>query len=75
MITRSMLPICEIFEMADMAQTYPGSGELNWGEISFDALFDWVTIQKTTGAQDLFSLDVESVKGCFERWWKRESGL
>ena len=61
----------EIKESADMAETYPESEVLNWGEISFDTLLDWVTQQKTTGEQDVFLLDVESVKGCFERWWKR----
>ena len=61
----------EIKESADMAETFPESEVLNWGEISFDTLLDWVTQQKTDGEQDVFSLDVESVKCCFERWWKR----
>jgi hypothetical protein len=63
----------EIKESADMAETFPESEVLNWGEISFDTLLDWVTQQKTDGEQDVFSLDVESVKGCFERWWKRSN--
>ena len=73
MVVRNMQTMREIKESADMAETYPESGVLNWGEISFDTLIDWVTHQKTTGEQDVFSLDVESVKGCFERWWRRSN--
>ena len=58
-----------------MAETYPGSCELNWGEIAFDTLHAWVTHQKSAGDMDVFNLDVESVKGCFERWWKRENTI
>lgn len=65
----------EIKDSADMAETYPGSCELNWGEISFDTLHAWVTHQKSAGDMDVFNLDVESVKGCFERWWKRENTI
>ena len=73
MTVRTMQTMSEIKAWADMAETYPESGELNWCEISFDALLDWVTHEKNSGSQDLFSLDLESVKGCFERWWKRQN--
>ena len=53
-----------------MAETWPGSGVLNWGEIGFKTLAAWVALnpQQTVAATDTF--DVESVKGMFEEWWR-----
>jgi hypothetical protein len=61
----------EIREHADMAETWPGSGVLNWGEIGWLVLADWVTLSVDAAGDYVLTLyDVESVKGCFERWWK-----
>ncbi len=61
----------EIKEAADMAETFPGSGVLNWGEIGFKALAEWVALnpQQTAAATETF--DVESVKAMFEDWWRK----
>lgn len=67
-----LMTLKEIKENADWAETYPGSGELNFGEVGFTALSDWVTQIQDEG---LSSCDVESVKMEFEKWWKRENGL
>jgi len=62
-----------IKDAADFAETYPGSGELNWGEVSFDALASWVRqhpfYMSTVPTKDF---DVESVKRMFESWWQAE---
>ena len=64
------MTIAEIKDDADMAETWPGSGVLNWGEIGFKTLAAWVALnpQQTVAATDTF--DVESVKGMFEEWWR-----
>jgi len=66
----------EIKEAADMAETFPGSGVLNWGEIGFKALSAWVAKfnwqMPTTGDGILTeTFDVESVKAMFEDWWRK----
>lgn len=66
----------EIKEAADMAETFPGSGVLNWGEIGFEALASWVKKfnwqTPATGGRILTErFDVESVKGMFEDWWRK----
>ena len=67
----------EIRETADMAETFPNSGKLNFGEISFRTLLEWVMIKKVSDTNtplDMF--DVESVKDMFQEWWleqKKES--
>ena len=61
----------DIKDAADMAETWPGSGVLDWGEVPWQALADWVTLSVDIGGDAaLLTYDVESVKGCFERWWK-----
>ena len=64
------MTIDEIKDDADMAETYPGSGVLNWGEIGFKTLAAWVNMhpQQWVAATEVF--DVESVKGLFEEWWR-----
>jgi hypothetical protein len=63
--------MADIKDHADTAETWPGSGVLNWGEIGWEALTAWVTLSVEIGGDaGLPSCDVESVKGCFERWWK-----
>lgn len=61
----------EIKEHADMAETLPGSGVLNWDEIGWGALSAWVTLSVEIGGDaTLPDCDVESVKGLFEEWWR-----
>lgn len=64
------MTIAEIKDDTDMAETWPGSGVLNWGEIGFKTLAAWVALnpQQTVAATETF--DVESVKGMFEHWWR-----
>ena len=38
------MTIAEIKDDADMAETWPGSGVLNWGEIGFKTLAAWVAL-------------------------------
>jgi hypothetical protein len=68
----------EIKDDADMAETFPGSGELNWGEVGFKALAAWVDRYnwQGTGKSGVRTecFDVESVKGMFEKWWKEQNG-
>jgi hypothetical protein len=68
----------EMKEDADMAETWPGSGVLNWGEIGFDTLAAWVQLfnWQTTSDEAIRTetFDVESVKGMFEDWWRKERG-
>ena len=65
------LSMADIRDHADMAETYPGSGVLNWGEVGWKALSAWVTLSvEIAGDAALPTYDVESVKGCFERWWR-----
>ena len=60
----------EIMENADMAETWPDSGKLNWGEVSMATLCEWVKLNKNTDA-----FDVESVKGMFEAWWRYQNRI
>jgi hypothetical protein len=63
--------LASIKDHADMAETYPGSGALNWGEIGWEALSAFVALSvEIAGDATLPECDVESVKGEFERWWK-----
>lgn len=63
--------MADIKEHANMAETFPGSGVLNWGEIEWEALASWVALSVEIGGDAAMpSMDVESVKGCFERWWE-----
>ena len=63
----------EIREAADMAETFPGSGVLNWGEMNMQAFCDWVA---QVAPQDVGTdhpvgvFDVESVQGMFDCWWR-----
>jgi len=62
----------QIKDNADMAETYPESGVLNWGEISFETLSEWVRLnprQKHSFTEDF---DVESVKSMFYELWKEQ---
>jgi hypothetical protein len=63
----------EIKDDADMAETYPGSGELNWGEVGFKTLVAWVASHSHQGKTKTYDFDVESVKGMFEKWWKEQN--
>lgn len=63
--------MADIKENADMAETWPGSGVLNWGEIGWGALSAWVTLSVAIGGDaTLPEYDVESVKSMFEEWWR-----
>lgn len=63
--------MADIKENADMAETWPGSGILNWGEIGWGALSAWVTLSVEIGGDaTLPEYDVESVKSMFEEWWR-----
>lgn len=54
----------KIMDAANMAETHPGSGRLNWGEVPFSALAAWVDLHPQWSV-----FDVESVRGAFEDWW------
>lgn len=64
------MTIEEIKDAADMAETWPGSGLLNWGEIGFDTLAAWVALYPKQEVAATETFDVESVKDMFEEWWK-----
>jgi hypothetical protein len=64
------MTIEQIKDNADLAETYPESGELNLNEISFETLAAWVyhfPKQKVAFTEDF---DVISVCRMFEEWWK-----
>ena len=60
----------QIEDAADMAETWPGSNELNWGEIGFGELAAWVALNPDQSVAKTAEFDVESVKGMFEEWWR-----
>jgi hypothetical protein len=60
----------EIKDAADMAETWPGSGTLDFAELSFRVLAEWA--MNTDHAR---GLDVESVTVMFERWWRAEKTI
>lgn len=60
----------QIKENADNAETYPESGNLNWGEISFETLAAWVHHFPRQNIAFTEDFDVISVCGMFEQWWK-----
>ena len=60
----------EIKDNADMAETYPDSGKLNWQEIEFATLAAWVELNPQQKTADTATFDIESVKGMFEAWWR-----
>ena len=68
------MTMAEIYDNAEMAETYPGSGELNWGEVSFATLAAWVALHPMQTSTFTERFDVESVKGMFEQWWKEHKG-
>ena len=57
----------EIKDAADMAETWPGSQKLEFGELPFRVLVEWAM-----KSGDVVGLDVESVKHMFGRWWRAE---
>ena len=57
----------EIKDAADMAETWPGSQRLDFGELPFRVLVEWD--MKSGGAT---GFDVASVTDMFERWWRAE---
>jgi len=70
------MTVDEIKENADMAETWPGSGKLNWGEIGFNTLAAWVAEFNWADASESLRteiFDVESVKGMFEDWWRTQN--
>ena len=67
------MTVPEILEAASMAETYPGSRELNWGEIGWKTLEAWVHHRVSGGDGSLVDLDICSIQGAFERWWKARS--
>jgi hypothetical protein len=67
------MTIQELKEAGDMAETYPNSGVINFGEISWLTLEAWVNNRISIGYVSAKYLDVESIKDEFERWWKREN--
>lgn len=66
----------EIMDNADMAETWPDSGKLNWGKISMATLCDWVRFMRFVfyiqHNKDIEGFDVETVKGMFEEWWQNK---
>jgi hypothetical protein len=60
----------EIRAAADMAETRPGSGILEFGELPFRVLAEWAM-----NTDDMRGFDVESVKHMFERWWRVEKTI
>jgi hypothetical protein len=60
----------EIIDGLDGAETYPGSHELNWREVSFKTLAAWVALHPQRTVLKTEDFDVESVKGMVESWWK-----
>ena len=61
----------EIRDNADRAETFPGSGKLNWSEISLKTLIAWADLYPNPGLDKTINFDVENVKIMFEAWWKR----
>jgi hypothetical protein len=57
----------EIRDAADMAETWPGSRTLEFGELPLVVLAEWASKAGVT-----VDTDVESVKHMFERWWRAE---
>ena len=52
-----------IKEALDRAETYDGSGEIDWSEVSVQTIFDFARIN------NLLTMDIESVQGIMlERW-------
>lgn len=67
------MTLAQIKENADMAETWPDSGVLNFGEIGIDTLSAWVEIYNWQGDIRTDTFDIESIKGMFEDWWKNEN--
>ena len=70
------MTVDEIKENADMAETWPGSGKLNWGEVGFNTLAAWVAEFNWADASEGLrteTFDVESVKCMFEAWWHTQN--
>lgn len=63
------MTLAEIMDHADMAETCPGSGVLDWGEVSFAALAAWVAWKPNQYPARTETFDVESVQRMFEDWW------
>ena len=63
----------EIMAVADMAETWPGSGALNWNEVPFGVLAAWVAKHPGNKAMPTRGFDVESVKDMFQTWWSKQS--
>lgn len=63
----------QIKDNADIAETYPESGILNWGEISFETIAEWVRQNPRQESAFTEDFDVESVKSMFYEWWKSTS--
>lgn len=61
----------EIRDNADRAETFLGSGRLNWSEISLKTLIAWADLYPNPRLDKTINFDVESVKIMFEGWWKR----
>lgn len=59
---------------ADMAEKWPGATVLNFGELPFWALAAWVALTPQQAVDRTENIDVESVKGMFEDWWRAENG-
>jgi hypothetical protein len=65
------MTIQEVKEAADMAETYPNSGELNFREIGWSTLERWVKHQEDEGDSAIRFFDIHSITMLFEKWWKK----
>jgi len=54
----------KIVECMDMAQTFPDSGIINWGEVPFEAMASFAT------QENMNDYDVESVQQVMVEQWK-----
>lgn len=59
----------EIYERIDMAETYPGSGVLNFGEVWLRTITDWCDLVRGTD-YDCEKCDIESIMQTMQKWWR-----
>jgi len=67
-----MMTIDEIKEAADLAEKWPRSNVIDFGELPFKSLAAWVDEMKWGDASETMPLadfDVDSVKSMFRDWW------
>ena len=55
-----------------MAETFPGSLAINFRELSFDTLAEFVEMRERSQGDYMRDLDIVSVESVFENWWKNQ---